>query len=164
MESKSPTHESKYREDDSFSREKSPEISKNPHQPRNNFNQSDSKPLIMTEALPDGFHKLEFENGTYMGYLKDNKRNGKGKYIWHDGNEYDGDWVDDLKHGEGVFTWNCGDVYEGHYTKDKREGHGTKTYSNGDSYEVFSSLCLGRMGSRQKGRKRVIQICQRRYL
>lgn len=110
---------------------------------------SESKPLIMSQALPDGFHTLEFENGRYIGFIKDNKRNGKGKYIWKDGNEYEGDWVDDLKEGNGTFRWACGDIYEGQYTKDKREGTGLKTYINGDTYEVFFSN-LGRMDRRKK--------------
>lgn len=99
---------------------------------------SESRPLIMSQALFDGFHTLEFENGKYIGFIKDNKRNGKGKYIWNDGNEYEGDWVDDFKEGSGTFRWACGDIYEGQYSKDKREGTGLKTYANGDSYEVFS--------------------------
>lgn len=97
----------------------------------------ESKPLIMSQALADGFHTLEFENGKYIGYIKDNKRTGKGKYIWADGNEYEGDWQDDLKEGNGTFRWACGDIYEGQYSKDKREGNGLKTYANGDTYEVF---------------------------
>ena len=98
---------------------------------------SESRPLIMSQALPDGFHSLEFENGRFIGFIKDNKRNGKGKYVWTDGNEFEGDWVDDLKEGDGTFHWACGDVYEGKYSKDKREGTGLKTYANGDTYEVF---------------------------
>ena len=101
---------------------------------------NESKPLIMSQPLADGFHTLEFENGKYVGHIKDTKRNGKGKYIWNDGNEYEGDWVDDLKQGHGTFRWACGDIYDGDYSKDRREGTGLKTYANGDIYEVFLVL------------------------
>ena len=88
-------------------------------------------------TVEDGWHSLDYENGTYEGYIKDNKRNGKGRYTWHDGNRYEGDWVDDQKEGMGKFSWTTGDVYEGEYKADKRHGVGVKNYNNGDSYEVW---------------------------
>jgi MORN repeat len=97
---------------------------------------TESRPLVINESLEDGFHRLEFENGTYIGYIKDNKRSGHGKYVWNDGNEYEGDWLDDMKEGDGVFRWQCGDTYQGQYSGDKRAGQGTKTYANGDTYTV----------------------------
>jgi len=39
--------------------------------------------------------------------------NGKGKYEWDDGREYDGDWKNNLMEGKGIFTWKDGSRYEG---------------------------------------------------
>lgn len=107
-------------------------------------------------VVADGWHSLEYENGTYEGYILNNKRNGKGKYTWKDGNYYEGDWVDDQKEGTGKFVWTTGDVYAGEYKGDKREGVGEKIYSNGDKYEVKEVVILGRMGSRKQARQRQV--------
>ena len=90
----------------------------------------------LKSSVADGWHSLEYENGYYEGDLKNNKRHGKGRYTWKDGNWYEGDWVDDLKEGTGKFCWTTGDNYEGEYRKDKRDGVGIKVYTNGDRYEV----------------------------
>ena len=95
-----------------------------------------SKPMIIHGSYKDGFHKIKFENGVYEGEIRDNKRNGQGRYAWNDGNSYDGQWADDRKEGRGKFVWDSGDAYEGDYYNDKRDGQGTKTYANGDLYEV----------------------------
>jgi hypothetical protein len=100
-------------------------------------------------SVADGWHSLEYENGMYEGYVKNNKRTGKGKYTWQDGNWYEGDWVDDQKEGMGKFSWTTGDIYEGEYKGDKRHGVGVKTYSNGDKYEVR------RVYSRENGRTEI---------
>jgi len=36
------------------------------------------------------------------------KKNGKGKYWWPDGSEYDGEWVDGERHGYGIMKWGKG--------------------------------------------------------
>lgn len=100
-------------------------------------------------VVADGWHSLEYDNGIYEGYIKNNKRNGKGRYTWKDGNYYEGDWNDDQKEGMGKFVWTTGDVYEGEYKGDKRQGVGVKVYSNGDKYEVVRYVTIGRMGSRK---------------
>ena len=95
------------------------------------------KPITIRGTLVDGWHRVEFENGVYEGYVKDNKRHGEGSYVWSDGSRYQGQWSDDLKHGTGKFVWPTGDIFEGEYHRDKRHGPGIKTYASGDRYEVF---------------------------
>lgn len=94
------------------------------------------KPVAIRGTLVDGWHRVEFENGIYEGYVKDNKRHGEGLYVWSDGSRYQGQWHEDLKHGTGKFIWPTGDVYEGEYCRDKRHGPGIKAYASGDRYEV----------------------------
>ena len=38
----------------------------------------------------------------YMGDIKDGKKHGIGKFIYRNGDTYDGEWVNDLKEGEGT--------------------------------------------------------------
>uniref|UniRef100_A0A6C0LKB1 Uncharacterized protein n=1 Tax=viral metagenome TaxID=1070528 RepID=A0A6C0LKB1_9ZZZZ len=98
----------------------------------------------------------EYPDGTYVGNIVDDKREGKGKMTYANGEVYDGEWVDDkrdignLTYPNGaVFTGNCGiekkegrgrmqyengDVYNGRWLNDKREGYGFMRYVNGDSY------------------------------
>ena len=42
----------------------------------------------------------------YTGDLKDGQRHGNGKYIYPNGDTYDGMWAFDEKSGEGTFTFN----------------------------------------------------------
>ena len=46
----------------------------------------------------------------YTGDLKDGKRHGNGKYIYPNGDIYDGEWINGIREGEGTFTLNEGDV------------------------------------------------------
>jgi hypothetical protein len=42
----------------------------------------------------------KYENGMhYKGMFMNNKRHGKGKLTWPNGETYDGDFVDDLRNG-----------------------------------------------------------------
>jgi hypothetical protein len=119
------------------------ELSPDPYQSTKQQDQSASKGSFL-----DGWHRIEYPNGVYEGYILDNKRHGQGKYTWHGGNWYEGDWANDLKHGTGKFYWVSGDTYEGEYFEDHRHGVGIKIYSNGDKYEVSASDS-GRMGQRR---------------
>lgn len=94
----------------------------------------DNEPILQSKQ-EDGKYKIVFSNGYYIGELAENKRFGRGKYVWNNGNTYDGSWKDDLKHGLGEFTWSNGDKYFGMYQNDYRHGKGTKTYSFGDLYD-----------------------------
>lgn len=111
-----------------------------------------SKPMVINGTYKDGYHRIKFENGIYEGMIRDNKRNGKGRYTWTDGNIYDGDWVDDCKKGKGRFDWDNGDAYQGEYLDDRRQGFGIKKYSNGEVYEV-EKVHPGPLGQRQERRK-----------
>jgi hypothetical protein len=59
------------------------------------------------------FVSKKYSNGRYNGYLKNNKRNGKGKMTYDNGNKYDGYWVNDKKQGEGIMEYDNEDIYNG---------------------------------------------------
>ncbi len=44
----------------------------------------------------------EYDEGIYIGHLKDNKRNGLGQMTYKNGDIYRGEWKDDEKHGDGI--------------------------------------------------------------
>ncbi len=43
-----------------------------------------------------------------------------GKYYWHEGNTYEGDFVHDERDGFGVYRWADGSMYEGQFSKSMR--------------------------------------------
>ena len=43
------------------------------------------------------FDSKQYSKGLYIGYLKNNKKIGKEKMTYDNGNKYDGEWVNDIK-------------------------------------------------------------------
>ena len=43
-----------------------------------------------------------------------------GKYMWHVGNMYEGDFVMDERDGFGVYRWADGSMYEGQFSNSMR--------------------------------------------
>ena len=68
----------------------------------------------------------------YKGEFRENKKQGKGTYIWANGNLYEGDFVDDEPSGRGKFVFVGGDQYEGEYSKGAFNGKGIFVAKNGD--------------------------------
>lgn len=71
----------------------------------------------------------------YTGDFRENKKQGKGTYIWANGNRYEGDFVDDEPSGRGKFSFSSGDQYEGEYSKGAFNGKGTFVAKNGDKID-----------------------------
>ena len=93
------------------------------------------------EGLVDGYAKMDFLDGeVYEGEFKENKKHGKGVYVWPSGNDrqqYTGEYKNGLYEGEGIMTYYDGTKYEGSFKEDKRTGHGKLTYSDGASYKGY---------------------------
>ena len=89
------------------------------------------------------FITKKYPNGTYKGYICNDKREKSGIMFFDNGAKYEGQWKNDKKNGKGVFTsahyFDCknfvGMKYEGDFKDDKFEGYGITTYTNGDKYE-----------------------------
>ena len=63
-----------------------------------------------------------------------NCHKGHGRFVWENGNIYDGLWKEGKQDGNGNFTFENGDKYKGHYTEGKRSGYGTYTWKSGNYY------------------------------
>lgn len=51
----------------------------------------------------------------FIGEMKDNHRNGKGTFIYSNGDRYEGNWLNDLRHGKGTFYYKTGELYIGEW-------------------------------------------------
>ena len=72
----------------------------------------------------------------YTGDLKDGKRHGNGKYIYQNGDTYEGMWANDKKEGEGILTYNNDRyTYVGTFINDLFNGWGTLYVIGGEKYE-----------------------------
>lgn len=82
----------------------------------------------------------EMKQGSYVGQMKDGKRNGKGVWKTLDNREsYSGDWVNDLMEGQGVYIWDNDDAYHGGWKAGKMHGYGIQAVQVGDGKEdVYS--------------------------
>ena len=73
--------------------------------------------------------KIEYEDGSiFMGYFKDNKRNGRGEFQLSNGDNYIGKFENDLFSGKGVYKWKNGDLYEGDFLNGVLEGSACVTF------------------------------------
>ena len=79
--------------------------------------------------------KIEYDNGKYVGEIKNNMRDGKGVYYYNSDNRYEGDWKNDKREGKGILISSSGAKYEGDWKNDKKEGKGIFYYNKGDKYE-----------------------------
>ena len=72
-----------------------------------------------------------YNNGTYNGFFKKNKRHGHGTYNFKSGDKYSGQWNRGNKHGQGTYYYPSGNKYVGQWKNDYKHGQGTMTYKNG---------------------------------
>lgn len=69
----------------------------------------------------------------YYGQFMNDKCNGKGRLIFREGEEYNGDWVDNKAEGYGIYISD--EVkYEGNWKNDKQQGLGKETWNDGTTY------------------------------
>jgi hypothetical protein len=110
-----------------------------------------------TKDQKEGFGiNLWSDEAKYIGYYKNNKAEGYGKFIA--GNDifkgefkddaangfgtfnngiitYEGYWVKDLQETYGIETWEDGSIYKGEYLEGKKSGIGVYSWPDGTRYE-----------------------------
>ena len=81
----------------------------------------------------EGKGKYIWENGNYyIGQFKNGKKNGKGIIYYKNGNiMYEGDFINDKKEGNGKFIWKNGAYYIGQWKNNKKHGKGADYNKNG---------------------------------
>ena len=101
--------------------------------------------------------KVTYSNGNvYEGFFKNDKRHGKGTYIYKSGTNLSGSFYEGLpsfgtetyvgkskytgsfskwkRSGQGTYSWKNGDKHIGQWKDGKRNGQGTYIWKNGDKY------------------------------
>jgi len=86
---------------------------------------------------PDPSNRINYPNGDYyIGEIKNNKPNGKGKMFRANGNWEEGVFVNGDMHGQGAsYNGYHKRNDRGQYNYGKRTGKGVMTWSDGDRYE-----------------------------
>jgi hypothetical protein len=74
------------------------------------------------------------DRGFYLGYWKNDKRDGKGRNNYSNGNVYQGTYKNGKKEGSGIYKWKNGDIYVGEFKNDLKDGAGKYKFRNGDKY------------------------------
>lgn len=91
--------------------------------------------LVLKLENPETF-LMEFKPELgYSGEWKDDKKSGKGVFVWENGEKFDGLWKDDSRNGAGTSYWQNGDHFEGIWVDDLRNGPGIYYWKNGQHLE-----------------------------
>ena len=82
----------------------------------------------------NGFSKMQYSNGYYIGEFKEKKKNGQGSYVWSSGDKYIGEWKNGNRTGQGTYIWKDGEKYTGDFLNGDRTGKGTYIWKDGAKY------------------------------
>ncbi len=82
----------------------------------------------------DVIERIEEPDGIYEGNIKENRKSGRGCYLWYNGNFYNGDWEADQMTGNGTLFYSNGGTLKGSFVDGKLSGLGRSVYANGDTY------------------------------
>jgi hypothetical protein len=85
----------------------------------------------------EGRGRMEYKDGAvYEGAWENGNKDGGGKMNYRNGDVYSGQWESDMRHGEGELDIVAhGDRYIGSFRNDMMQGRGTYLVANGSKYE-----------------------------
>lgn len=77
---------------------------------------------------------IRYSNGYFLGEVENGKPNGKGKYVWNNGNVFEGFWINGVINGSGLLTFsNNQGVFIGYWENGQRKCcYGIECLSNGN--------------------------------
>jgi len=80
--------------------------------------------------------KIIFKNGFYLGETLNGIRQGRGAFIFEDGNYYIGYWNNNQRSIYGrIFNSKNKIIYRGHFSNGVKQGNGVQLFENGNRYE-----------------------------
>ena len=78
------------------------------------------------------------EKESYVGTFRMGKRHGQGRYIFRNGDVYEGEWLNDEMAGYEIYKFSqLGEQYCGKFLHRKRHGRGKYQFSDGSYQMVF---------------------------
>ena len=110
----------------------------------NNYNFYFEKLLSFSNINSNDYKKIIYNNGIYIGQVKDNKKEGKGLFIYNDNNlliKYSlGYYLNDKKNGYfQEFNYNSNLIFEGNYINNFKENLGI-FYNNNNNKIIFNGI------------------------
>jgi hypothetical protein len=85
--------------------------------------------------IPDiNYEIVHYDNGTYIGEIKNGMRHGRGAYHYDNRDVYVGEWYEDQTHGWGIHKRGNGTVYKGYSYNNVYSGLGEMTWKAGGNY------------------------------
>ena len=80
--------------------------------------------------------EIEDDEGILEGEVnQEGERNGRGSYLWFNGNFYNGQWAHNHPEGTGALYYSDGGIVKGSFLLGKLNGYGISLYANGDKYQ-----------------------------
>ena len=72
----------------------------------------------------------------------ENKKEGKGVYVYPNKDKYEGEFKGDKRGGYGVYFFEDGHVYQGEWEDDQEQGQGTLTISSGKNFILIMNIFM----------------------
>ena len=131
-------------------------VNKNTIKNRNKYSYIGEK---IHNTIKEGFGIQIWEEGSkFIGYFKNDKSNGYGRFLddynnclagnfiedklggfgiysCNNGTKYVGEWKNDLQHGIGIEYWKDGSIYKGAFSKGEKNGIGEYIWADGTKYQ-----------------------------
>ena len=82
-------------------------------------------------------NKEPFKGDKYVGEFRNNLREGKGIYYYHNGDRYEGEFRNNLREGKGIFYYNNGDRMVGDYYNNMPKGKFAMLTRFGEVQELY---------------------------
>ena len=110
----------------------------------NNYNFYFEKLLSFSNINSNDYKKIIYNNGIYIGQVKDNKKEGKGLFIYNNNDlliKYSlGYYLNDKKNGYfQEFNYNSNLIFEGNYINNFKENLGI-FYNNNNNKIIFNGI------------------------
>ncbi|KAL4462673.1 hypothetical protein ABPG74_000503 [Tetrahymena malaccensis] len=81
------------------------------------------------------YKTIEYQNGYYQGYLKNNLRHGLGFYFWDSGHLFFGNWENDTIQGNGILYYPKGGYFFGKFINNMANGYCQLAFQDGSSQQ-----------------------------